>query len=144
MLRKDCSLWSGNWCSVCSVFGVHFTPVSGVQFDRYFQLLAQTKIFKVFRRIDVLFLSLNKLLILPVAFILLIRLMLGLFQIELNDIAFSVLILEAAMPCMTILVILAKRFGADDQKAMENFVVSTVLSIISLPLVIYLLDILRP
>ncbi len=107
-------------------------------------LLAQTKIFKVFRRIDVLFLSLNKLLILPVAFILLIRLMLGLFQIELNDIAFSVLILEAAMPCMTILVILAKRFGADDQKAMENFVVSTVLSIISLPLVIYLLDILRP
>ncbi len=56
-----------------------------------------------------------------------------------DEIAFSVVILEASMPCMTILVILAKRFGADDKKAMQNFVVSTILSILSLPLVIYLI-----
>ena len=107
-------------------------------------LLAQTKILEVFKKIDVLSLSLNKLLIIPALLIILLRSILYLFQIELNHIAFSVLILEAAMPCMTILVIIARRFGADDQKAMENFVASTVLSIISLPIVIYLLDILHP
>ena len=62
---------------------------------------------------------------------------------EMNSIAFSVVILEAAMPCMTILVILAKRFGADDTKSMENFVVSTILSVISLPLIIYLIQVLE-
>jgi len=106
-------------------------------------LLAQTKILGVFKKIDVLFLSLNKLLIIPVTLIILLRSILYLFQIELNHTAFSVLILEAAMPCMTILVILARRFGADDQKAMENFVVSTILGIVSLPIVIYLLDVIQ-
>ena len=58
---------------------------------------------------------------------------------QLNSIAIAVLILEASMPCMTILVILAKRYGADDQKAMENFVISTILSIVSLPIIIFLM-----
>ena len=104
-------------------------------------MLAQTKILRVFKKVDVLFLSLNKLLIIPVLLIILLRSILYLFPIELNHTAFSVLILEAAMPCMTILVILARRFGADDQKAMENFIASTVLSVLSLPLVIYLLGV---
>ena len=38
LLRKRCSLSSGNGCSVCSGKGVHFTPFSGVQFDRNFHL----------------------------------------------------------------------------------------------------------
>jgi len=104
-------------------------------------LLSQTKILKVFTKIDVLFLSFNKLLIIPVLLILFLRLILDAFGLNMNPIAFSVVILEAAMPCMTILVILAKRFGADDAKAMENFVVSTILSILSLPLVIYLIQV---
>jgi len=106
-------------------------------------LLSRTKILAVFTKIDVLFLSLNKLILIPILLIILIRFILMITGFEMNSIAFSVVILEAAMPCMTILVILAKRFGADDTKAMENFVVSTILSILSLPLVIYLIQVLE-
>ena len=102
-------------------------------------LLAKSPLIKMFKKIDVLILSLNKLLIIPILLIVLIRIILNTFSIDMNEVAFSVVILEAAMPCMTILVIIAKRFGADDSKAMENFVVSTILSILSLPLVIYLM-----
>jgi len=103
-------------------------------------LLAKSKILSMFRKKDVLILSFNKLLLLPILLIVLFRFLLNLFSINMDQIAFSVIILEAAMPCMTILVILAKRFGADDEKAMEDFVVSTILSILSLPLVIYLIN----
>lgn len=106
-------------------------------------LLSQTKIVKVFTKLDVLFLSINKLLIIPIILILMLRLILNVAGLNMNPIAFSVVIIEAAMPCMTILVLLAKRYGADDTKAMENFVVSTILSILSLPLVIYLMQIIR-
>lgn len=103
-------------------------------------LLAQSKIISMFRKVDVLFLSFNKLFILPIAFIVMIKFILRISGLEMNQTAFSVLILEAAMPCMTILVLLAKRFGADDTKAMENFVVTTILSILSLPLIIFLIQ----
>ncbi len=102
-------------------------------------LLAKTKIRRMFTKIDVLVISLNKLIILPVIFLFLIHGIITIIGLPMNHIAFSTLILEAAMPCMTILVLLAKRFGADDQKAMENFVVSTILSIISLPFIIFLI-----
>ncbi len=102
-------------------------------------LLAKSKITQMFRKSDVFILSLNKLLIIPVLLIIIIRTFLNFFSINMDEIAFSVIILEASMPCMTILVILAKRFGADDKKAMENFVVSTIFSILSLPLIIYLM-----
>lgn len=103
-------------------------------------LLAKSKIINMFQKKDVLILSFNKLLLLPILLIVLFRFILNFFSVNMDEIAFSVIILEAAMPCMTILVILAKRYGADDQKAMEDFVVSTILSILSLPAVIYLIN----
>ena len=103
-------------------------------------LLAQSKILLMFMKPDVLVLGLNKLLLLPVLFIFLLKFILNLSGTEMNHIAFSVVILEAAMPCMTILVIIAKRFGADDTKAMQNFVVTTILSVVTLPIVIYLIQ----
>lgn len=103
-------------------------------------LLAKIKIVGMFKKRDVLILSLNKLLIIPVILIMLIQLILNFLSVKMDETAFSVIILEASMPCMIILVLLAKRFGSDDSKAMENFVVSTILSIISLPIVIYLIQ----
>jgi malate permease and related proteins len=47
----------------------------------------------------------------------------------------SVIILEASMPCMASVVIMAKELGADDQQAVGNVFVSTLLSILTLPLV---------
>jgi malate permease and related proteins len=102
-------------------------------------LLSKSRVIQMFKKKDVLLLSFNKLLIIPILLILLIRIILNIFSIQMNEIAFSVIILEASMPCMTILVILAKRFGADDSKAMEDFIVSTILSILSLPFIIYLI-----
>jgi predicted permease len=103
-------------------------------------LLATTKLKETVKKWDVLFLSINKLVIIPVLLIILLKAILSYTPFQLNGIAVAVLILEAAMPCMTILVILAKRYGADDQKAMENFFISTVLSVLTLPFIIFLIE----
>jgi predicted permease len=102
-------------------------------------LLGKSKVIQMFRQRDVLVLSFNKLLLIPFMLIVLIKLILNIFNFYMNEIAFTVIILEASMPCMTILVILAKRYGADDEKAMEDFVVSTIFSILSLPIVLYMM-----
>ncbi len=103
-------------------------------------LLSGTKIWPMIRKPDVLFLSLNKLVLMPILFLGLFWILFSFTTFRINQIAVSVLVLEAAMPCMTILVLLAKHFGADDRKAMENFVVTTVFSVLSLPLVLFLLN----
>ncbi len=48
----------------------------------------------------------------------------------------SVIILEASMPCMATVVIMAKEFGADDHLAVGNVFVSTILSILTLPVLV--------
>jgi hypothetical protein len=48
----------------------------------------------------------------------------------------SVIILEASMPCMASVVIMAKELGADDHLAVGNVFVSTILSIVTLPFVL--------
>jgi len=52
----------------------------------------------------------------------------------------SVIILEASMPCMATVVIMAKEFGSDDSLAVGNVFVSTILSILTLPLVVMVLS----
>jgi malate permease and related proteins len=48
----------------------------------------------------------------------------------------SVIILEASMPCMASVVIMAKELGADDHLAVGNVFVSTIVSILTLPVVL--------
>jgi hypothetical protein len=48
----------------------------------------------------------------------------------------SVIILEASMPCMASVVIMAKELGADDHLAVGNVFVSTIISILTLPMVL--------
>jgi predicted permease len=102
-------------------------------------LLAQSNIIKTFTRVSVLILSFNKLIFTPILFTGMLLLVTHVMGLDLNSIAFSVLILQSAMPCMTILVIVAKRFGADDVLAMENFAVTTVLGLLTLPLILFIL-----
>jgi len=54
----------------------------------------------------------------------------------------SVIILEASMPCMVTVVIMAKEFGSDDTLAVGNVFVSTIFSILTLPLVVLVLELL--
>lgn len=103
-------------------------------------LLAKTNLKETIKKRDVLFLSLNKLILIPILLMALLKVIFLYTPFQLNSVAIAVLILEASMPCMTILVILAKRYGADDQKAMENFVVTTIFSVLSLPFIIFLLE----
>ena len=105
-------------------------------------LLAQMKVKEVFK-LSIFTFSFNKLILSPVIFLFLIYGLLHYFSVPLNNTAFTVLILQSAMPGMTILVLLAKRFGADDSLAMKNFFVSTVLSLISLPYILYLLQLVQ-
>ena len=102
-------------------------------------LLSTSRLTDMIRRWDVLFLSLNKLLLMPALIMGLFWLLYRFTGFPMSSLAMSVVVLEASMPCMTILVLLAKHYGADDRKAMENFVVSTVLSVITLPLVLTML-----
>lgn len=102
-------------------------------------LLAQMKIREVFKT-SIFVYSFNKLFLSPVIFLFILYFFINHLFLPLNNIAFTVLVLQSAMPAMTTLVILAKRFGADDALAMKNFFVSTVFSLISLPIMLYLLQ----
>jgi hypothetical protein len=102
-------------------------------------LLAQMKIGEVFKT-SIFVYCFNKLFLSPVIFLFILYFFINHLFLPLNNIAYTVLVLQSAMPAMTILVILAKRFGADDALAMKNFFVSTVLSLISLPIMLYLLQ----
>ncbi|MFO8235928.1 MAG: AEC family transporter [Bacteroidales bacterium] len=84
-------------------------------------------------------LSLNKLLIGPILYIFLLKAIMTFTPLNLNHTALTVIVLEAAMPCQTLMVILAKTFNKDDVYATQNLSVSTLFSIITLP-VVYLIS----
>lgn len=85
-------------------------------------------------------LSFNKLILIPVLSLGLYLIMFRLFSFKLDEPAASVIILESAMPCMANIVVLAKIYGADDKQATENVFISTILSILSLPVIYYLIS----
>ncbi|MBU1012023.1 MAG: AEC family transporter [Bacteroidetes bacterium] len=103
-------------------------------------LLAQTKIKNTLRSINVYVLSFNKMFLLPVVFIFMFKAIFNVLNIEMNTVAFSSLILESAMPCMAIMVLVAKRYGGDDELAMKNVFISHILSLISLPFILSILQ----
>ncbi|MBE0673493.1 MAG: AEC family transporter [Bacteroidales bacterium] len=88
----------------------------------------------------VYFLTFNKLLVIPLLLVGIYSLFTGLTGVESDKLVMSVLIVESSMPCMANIVILAKVFGADERLAAANVFVSTILSIITLPLILYVLS----
>lgn len=103
-------------------------------------VLMQTDIRGTFKRIDVYLLSLNKLIIAPVIMLLTINYLIVHFSLPISELAKAVVVLECAMPCMTMVVIIAKTLGADDQKAAENVFISTLFSLLTLPLLSFLIQ----
>lgn len=80
--------------------------------------------------------SLNRLIIIPSVLILLFAASAALFGTGADKMVTSVIILEASMPCMASVVIMAKELGADDRLAVGNVFVSTILSILTLPVLL--------
>lgn len=103
-------------------------------------MLAQTDIRGVFMKKQVYILALNKMILAPLLLIIIFRLILNLLSLNMDPVAFSVVILQAGTPCMAIIVVLAKRFNADDKHAMENVFISTLLSLLTLPFLYWLID----
>lgn len=105
-------------------------------------MLAQISIRGVFTRLNVFVMCFNKLLLIPFVLILFTGFLGSTILPELSQQARSVVILQAGMPAMAVVVVLARRFGADDMLATENLFVSTILSLVTLPFVYYLISVL--
>ena len=80
--------------------------------------------------------SINRLIVVPAILISLFALIAAVAGVTPDKLVSSVIILEASMPCMASVVIMAKEFGADDRLAVGNVFISTILSILTLPLVL--------
>jgi predicted permease len=103
-------------------------------------MLAGLNIRKAMLNPTIYLLSFNKLILGPVVLASIYFYSLKLLGIEMNNVAFYVLILQAAMPCQTIVVVLSHRFNSDYQLAGANLFVSTILSVITLPVIYFFLD----
>ncbi len=98
-------------------------------------MLAYTSIKGILHKPYLFILSFNKLFLVPaiIAFVI-YALSYWLFP-SFGEISRKVLILEASMPCMATIVVMARKFGSDDKFATENVFVSTLMSIVSIPIV---------
>ena len=83
--------------------------------------------------------SFNKTLLFPFFFIIIFAFLSKNLLSDLDPLIISVIIIEAAMPCMANIVIVAKMFKVDDHLATANVFISTIMSIISLPFIYWLM-----
>lgn len=89
---------------------------------------------------DVLLLNINKLLIAPVLVLMIIIFLNQFTLIEITFPAAGALVMQSAMPCMAILVILARSYGADENAAMVNVFSTTLAGLLTLPFIFWLLN----
>jgi malate permease and related proteins len=80
--------------------------------------------------------SINRLILIPAILISVFAVFSSIIGLSADKMVVSVIILEASMPCMASVVIMAKEFDADDRLAVGNVFVSTILSILTLPFVL--------
>lgn len=98
-------------------------------------MLAFTSVKGTLRKPHVFLLSFNKLLLVPTIIAMIVYAMTNWIFPSFGEISMKVVILEASMPCMATIVVMAKKFGSDDILATENVFVSTLLSMVTIPLV---------
>jgi predicted permease len=84
--------------------------------------------------------SFNRLIFVPALLLTIFYLIGALTGLTPEKLVASVIILEASMPCMATVVIMAKELGANDRIAVGNVFVSTIISILTLPLVVMALN----
>lgn len=95
---------------------------------------------KMMRNRAVYLLSLNRLVIVPLIILGLFILINHIFPSLIDSNVVSVLVMQAAMPCMVNVVIMVNILGEDDGIATANVFISTVMSIITLPLILMILS----
>jgi predicted permease len=103
-------------------------------------LLAGMNIKKAFKIVSVFIISFNKLILVPILLGFIYILAIKLFHLEIDRIALFVLVMQAGMPCQTIIVVMTRRYGGDYHLAASNLFVSTLFSILTLPLLYFFLE----
>jgi predicted permease len=98
---------------------------------------------KMIRNRNAYLLSFNKLLLVPLLLLGLFILFNMLFPGVLRKEVVSVMLMQAAMPCMVNVVIMVNILGEDDGTATANVFISTIFSIITLPLILLSLNLFR-
>jgi predicted permease len=84
-------------------------------------------------------LSFTRLLLVPAILLSFFMAVNFILPVKIDPLVISVLIMQSAMPAMVNIVIMAKIFGADDKQATANVFISTLLCIMTLPLIMLLL-----
>lgn len=125
-----------------------YTPISGLGKTTIYlamlyigAVLAQNPMLKAFKKVEIYVLSINKMLFIPFILLLIINLFSNYLNIQIGNIAKTVVVMQTAMPCMAMVVVLAKKFNSDDLHATENLFMSTIISLATLPLIYYLIQI---
>lgn len=103
--------------------------------------LTGTRLKNFLKRFDLYALSFNKLILIPLVLLMIINLVVRYTGVEFGEMAKTIVVLEASMPCMSMIVIMARNYGADDESASENVFFTTLLSVVTLPLVYYLVTV---
>lgn len=86
----------------------------------------------------------NKLIVLPLLILLILSAVIYFYPGLIDVGVISILVLMSAMPAMANVVILAKIFGADDKLATVNVFISTIACLFTLPLILFLIDLMLP
>ncbi|HOY71514.1 MAG TPA: AEC family transporter [Tenuifilaceae bacterium] len=102
-------------------------------------LLAGMNLKSTFKTTSIYVLTINKLIIVPLLLGFIYSFLRRSFNLNLSIEAFVVLVMQAAMPCQTIVVVMSRRYGGSHVLATGNLFISTIFSIISLPLVYHFL-----
>lgn len=94
---------------------------------------------KMLKNKNVYILSVNRLLIVPFILIGIFALLNYLFPFMLNRDVLPVIVMQAAMPCMVNVIIMVNILGKNDDVATANVFVSTVLSVLTIPIILMML-----
>ena len=103
-------------------------------------LLSSMNMRQALRRPSIYLISLNKLILIPALLAVVYAYMLMTMGRPMSFAAFAVVVLEAAMPCQTIVVVLTKRYGGNFELAASNMLITTILSLATLPLIYRLIE----
>jgi len=103
-------------------------------------LLAGMNIKKAFKIVSVFVISFNKLILVPIILGFIYIFLIRVLHLDIAREALFVLVMQAGMPCQTIIVVMTRRYGGDYHLAASNLFVSTLFSIITLPLLYIFLE----
>lgn len=105
-------------------------------------VLAINPVLSAFKKMEIYALIFNKMLLVPFIVLLIVSFLKNSGIIEISFPAATVLIMQVSMPCMAMVVVLAKKYNSDDVHATENLFVSTLFSLLTLPFIYFLITLL--